>query len=769
MKKANVEIKNRSGLFEAIRSIATVQSIALIALVAIIGFTIAGCSDVDGPSKINPRCDCTQNVHPHGSPCTCFAAGTSACTCVEESSPNTAIPITSAEINITAPVKGSAPSTTATGTGDFSIGTVSWSPADNPFKGGEVYTATVTLTANSNHTFTGLSHSTVNGQNADVSNNTGEAVTLSHTFAVTDTRTATALAIKTQPDKLTYTHGEALDLTGLEVTLTFDDNSSNDVDVANFSSHNITASPSNGDHLVKSTHDNQPVKITYGDLHQDTNNLTVNAKIITFTVDTIAAQTYNGSAHTPAVTVKDGAATLALTTDYTVGYSNNTNAGTATVTVTGAGNYAGSTGSGSFTINKATPTVTTWPTAAAITHGAELSASALSGGNASVAGTFAWTNGAVIPTVSNSGYEVTFTPTDTANYNTVAHNVSITVNDAPPSVLVSFNTNGGGSIPAQTVTTGKASRPANPTRSNFTFDYWYTDAGFTTPYDFDTILTGNIMLYARWVSQTEITEMLTKDMVFVPGGTFEMGKDLGTGTTDVTPLHMVTLSGFWMARNEVTQVQWQTVMGTTPSSFTTGVTSGETQNRRPVERVTWYDAVEFCIKLSEQEGLTPVYTLTDRSPATGRITNGATVTVDWTKNGYRLPTEAQWEYAAKGGDPTAAGWVGYTYAGSNTPGDVAWLYNNSNDRTHEVRRKTANKLGLYDMSGNVWEWCWDWYAGYSGEAQINPIGASSGTYRVHRGGSWSNSASSIRSAYRIDHHPTDYDTDIGFRIARNVN
>ena len=677
--------------------------------------------------------------------------------------------ITKAEIEITAPVNGIAPSTTATGTGNFTIGTVSWSPADNPFKGGEQYTATVTLTANQYHTFTSeLSPSTVNGAPATVSNNTGAAVTLSYTFVETDTRTATALAIKTQPTKRTYTHGDELDLDGLEVTLTFDDDSSDNVTVADFAEHNITATPSNGDNLVRSTHDSHGVTVTYGELSQETDKLTVGKADPTVTWPTATAITYGAVLSTSELTGGVGEGAFAWTNGTTI--PTVTNSGyEVTFTPTEAENYNTLTHNVSITVNKANPVVTTWPTATAITSGEALSTSDLTGGVGE--GSFAWTDGTVIPTVTNNGYEVTFTPTDTANYNTVTHNVSITVNEVPPSVTVSFNTNGGSSISDQTITTAgdKAIRPTNPTRNSYTFDYWYTDAEFTTPYDFDTSVTSSITLYARWVSQADITAMTALNMVFVPGGTFEMGKNLGTATgADVTPLHMVTLSGFWMRKYEVTQLQWQTIMGVNPSSFINSPASGETQNRRPVERVTWYDALEFCNKLSANEGLEEVYTITGRTPASGYPITGATVTVDWSKNGYRLPTEAQWEYAAKGGDPAAAGWTGYTYAGGDTPANVAWYSVGSNDRTHEVGKKTANKLGLFDMSGNVREWCWDWYASYSSEAQINPTGASSGTYRVYRGGSWGVSAGWVRSAYRDSYFPFERDTDAGLRIARNV-
>jgi len=264
--------------------------------------------------------------------------------------------IASVILTITAPVKGATPSTTASATGNFSIGTVTWSPNDNPFLGDKVYTASVTLTAKSGYTFINLNSATINGQNATISNKTSATVTLSHAFSKTDTKTVTGIAIKTQPTKLTYTHGDLLDLIGLAITMTHDDTTTEDVAAADFYNRNITANPANGIELVHSTHNGQSVVITYGDFTAlNTSDLTVNPKVITFTVDAIPVQTYTGSQIQPAVTVKDGTTTLALTTDYTVSYTNNTNAGTATVTISGAGNYAGSSGSATFKIN-AVPT-----------------------------------------------------------------------------------------------------------------------------------------------------------------------------------------------------------------------------------------------------------------------------------------------------------------------------------------------------------------------------------------------------------------------------
>ncbi|MHB2148652.1 SUMF1/EgtB/PvdO family nonheme iron enzyme [Calditrichota bacterium LG25] len=235
------------------------------------------------------------------------------------------------------------------------------------------------------------------------------------------------------------------------------------------------------------------------------------------------------------------------------------------------------------------------------------------------------------------------------------------------------------------------------------------------------------------------------EMVYVPGGTFTMGDTWGDGDSDERPTHSVTVNSFYMGKYEVTQAQYQEIMGNNPSYF-----QGD---NRPVEQVIWYDAVEFCNKLSEREGLEPCYTI-----------NGTDVTCDFTKNGYRLPTEAEWEYAAKGG----ANGNDTKYSGSDNVDDVAWYAGNSGGHTHEVGTKQPNELGLYDMSGNVWEWCWDWYASdyYSNSPQDNPKGPDSGTYRVLRGGSWNGIAIYVRVALRSYNYPNGTNNGIGFRILR---
>ncbi|MCL1928313.1 MAG: formylglycine-generating enzyme family protein [Treponema sp.] len=272
------------------------------------------------------------------------------------------------------------------------------------------------------------------------------------------------------------------------------------------------------------------------------------------------------------------------------------------------------------------------------------------------------------------------------------------------------------------------------------------------------------------------------DMVLVRAGSFQMGKYLGTGSyTDETNTHTVTLTeDFYMYKYPVTQEMYQAVMGTNPSYFTTAngrpPNTGETDGRRPVEQVSWYDALVFCNRLSMMEGLTPAYQM-QKDDLSGTSTNPAdwgavpsssgdarwdAVTMVAGSTGYRLPTEAQWEYAAKGGHIAQQ----YDFAGSDNVDNVAWYGSNSNSKTHEVMKKAANALGLFDMSGNVFEWCWDWYGTYSSGAQTDPTGASSGSFRVVRGGYWGSAAVLCRSADRHYYYPDSRNYGIGFRLVR---
>ena len=216
------------------------------------------------------------------------------------------------------------------------------------------------------------------------------------------------------------------------------------------------------------------------------------------------------------------------------------------------------------------------------------------------------------------------------------------------------------------------------------------------------------------------------EMVYVEGGTFDMGATTEQGSdaeSDEKPVHSVTLDGYYIGKCEVTQELWEAVMGSNPSHFKGA--------QNPVENVSWNDCQEFVSRLNSLTGRT-----------------------------FRLPTEAEWEYAARGGKKSSH----YKYSGSGNIDDVAWYDDNSGSSTHPVGTKSPNELGIYDMSGNVYEWCSDWYGGYSAGAQTNPQGPSSGSRRVLRGGSWYIHAGYCRVSYRNFFDPRSSGYSNGLRL-----
>ena len=240
----------------------------------------------------------------------------------------------------------------------------------------------------------------------------------------------------------------------------------------------------------------------------------------------------------------------------------------------------------------------------------------------------------------------------------------------------------------------------------------------------------------------------------VNSGTFNMGSPVSEPGREVDePLHEVTLTNsFFLSTHEVTQNEWAVVMGTTPSEF-------PGCDDCPVENVSWHDAVEFCNALSARDGFQPAYEIT----ANEVIWNQA-------RNGFRLPTEAEWEYACRAGSSTAFYNGDITDLSCSDPNldQIGWYCGNSADVPHEVAGKNANAWDFYDMSGNVWEWCWDWYDAYPSEAVTDPTGPESGAKRVSRGGRSKSDASFCRSAQRNENSPDFRSGGIGFRVAQWV-
>ena len=220
---------------------------------------------------------------------------------------------------------------------------------------------------------------------------------------------------------------------------------------------------------------------------------------------------------------------------------------------------------------------------------------------------------------------------------------------------------------------------------------------------------------AQMVQKYLMLALRDQNMVHVAGGTFKMGSTYRDAHYDEKTIHDVTLSDYYICQHTVTQQQWQKIIGNNPSLF-----KGD---NLPVENVSWYASMKYCNALSRHYGLKECY----------RINGTAVSLLNGGRGGFRLPTEAEWEFAARGGKMSR----NFKYAGSDNLDEVAWYEGNSNSETHSVCQKKSNELGLYDMSGYVREWCWDRYGSYPSSPQSNPLGAPSGSFRVYRGGSWS--------------------------------
>jgi formylglycine-generating enzyme required for sulfatase activity len=249
------------------------------------------------------------------------------------------------------------------------------------------------------------------------------------------------------------------------------------------------------------------------------------------------------------------------------------------------------------------------------------------------------------------------------------------------------------------------------------------------------------------------------EFVLVEKGSFTMGDTWGDGYDDEKPIHKVTFTyNFYIGKYEVTFDEYDAFCEATGRDKPND--QGWGRGSRPVINVTWWDAVAYCNWLSEREKLPKAY-----DDAGNLLDLDVSVTTDITKVlGYRLPTEAEWEYAARGGNKSK----GYKYSGSDYVDQVTWYWDNSGIKTQEVGKKAPNELGLYDMSGNVYEWCSDWYESeyYAKSPTVNPCNYTPGSGRVNRGGSWNIDAMGTRVAFRGGLLPTFTLYYLGFRICR---
>jgi len=434
-------------------------------------------------------------------------------------------------------------------------------------------------------------------------------------------------------------------------------------------------------------------------------------------------------------------------------------------------------------------------TAATVTGTAVISGKISSDNVSVVAGTAAFANKTVATgkTVTFSGYSLT--GTDAGNYSLSAQPANVTANITAKSVTITGLSAANKICDGTTTATVTGTAVISGLISGDTVTVKTGTAAFASStvgngktvtfsgYSLTGADAGNYSLSSQPTSVTANIQSMI-DMVSISAGTFTMGSPTSEADRYSNETqHSVTLSSFKMGKYQVTQAQYQAVMGAGEDRTTTGYGKG---NNYPAYYVNWYDAIIFCNKLSILEGLNPVYSIDGSTdPAVWIASNGGTIpttsrnatwdaaVMDMGKNGYRLPTEAEWEYACRAGTTTPFN-TGNNITTDQANYDGNYPYNGNvkgeyRGKTTPVGSFAPNAWGLYDMHGNVFEWCWDWYGSsyYSSSPAGNPTGPSTGSSRVVRGGYWSNIGQYLRSAYRSSNYPNNRDINRGFRLVRS--